>query len=165
MPRLRPFSFGSGRAPGQAVVMTDLLDFVALSLLPSRCRWRVAERLRAGDPPGGVLQELADWSDNPDTASILRSRAYAALRRAEAHAITAIPWSDPVYPAALTTIADPPPVLWTRGRVAALSVPAVAIVGSRAASPYALSVADKLAGDLAACGLAVVSGPALGGDS
>jgi DNA processing protein len=145
--------------------MTDLLDFVALSLLPSRCRWRVAERLRASDPPGGALQELADWCGNPDTASTLRSRAYAALRRAEAHAITAIPWSDPLYPAALTTIADPPPVLWTRGHVAALSVPAVAIVGSRAASPYALAVADKLAGDLAACGLAVVSGLARGVDS
>ena len=145
--------------------MTDLLDFVALSLLPSRCRWRIADRLRAGDPPGAVLQELADACDNPDTPSALRSQAYAAVRCAEAHAITAIPWSDAVYPAALTTIADPPPVLWTRGRVAALSVPAVAIVGSRAASPYALSVAEQLAGDLAACGLAVVSGLARGVDS
>ena len=145
--------------------MTDLLDFVALSLLPSRCRWRIANRLRAGDPPGAVLQELADACDNPDTSSALRSQAYAAVRCAEAHAITAIPWSDAVYPAALTTVADPPPVLWTRGRVAALSVPAVAIVGSRAASPYALSVAEQLAGDLAACGLAVVSGLARGVDS
>ena len=145
--------------------MTDLLDFVALSLLPSRCRWRIADRLRAGDPPGAVLLELADACDNPDTPSALRSQAYAAVRCAEAHAITAIPWSDAVYPAALTTIADPPPVLWTRGRVAALSVPAVAIVGSRAASPYALSVAEQLAGDLAACGLAVVSGLARGVDS
>ena len=145
--------------------MTDLLDFVALSLLPARCRWRVAERLRAGDPPGGVLQELADACDNRDTATTLRSRADTALRRAEVHAITAIPWSDAVYPLALTTMADPPPVLWTRGRVAALSVPAVAIVGSRAASPYALAVAEKLAGDLAACGLSVISGLARGVDS
>jgi DNA processing protein len=146
--------------------MTDLLDFVALSLLPLRCRLRVAERLRAGHPPAGVLQELAAHAgDDSDKASTLRSRADVAIRRAEAHAITAIPWSDAAYPAALTTIADPPPVLWMRGRVEALSAPAVAIVGSRAASPYGLAVAEQLAGDLAACGLVVVSGLARGVDS
>ena len=42
----------------------------------------------------------------------------------------------PRIPRRLTTIVDPPPVLWTRGRADALSAPAVAIVGSRAASPY-----------------------------
>jgi DNA processing protein len=65
----------------------------------------------------------------------------------------------------LTTIVDPPPVLWTRGRIEALSLPAVAIVGSRAASPYALSVAEQLAADLVVCGLVVVSGLARGVDS
>jgi DNA processing protein len=146
--------------------MTDLLNFVALSLLPAWCRLHVAERLRAGDSPGGVLQELAARArDDPDKASTLRSRADAAIRRAGMHAITAIPWSDAAYPAALTTIADPPPVLWTRGCVAALSAPSVAIVGSRAASAYGLSVAGQLAEDLAACGLVVVSGLARGIDS
>jgi len=146
--------------------MTDLLDFVALSLLPAWCRLHVAERLRAGDAPGGVLQELAARArDDPDKASTLRSRADAAIRRAGMHAITAIPWSDAAYPAALTTIADPPPVLWTRGCVAALGAPSVAIVGSRAASAYGLSVAGQLAEDLAACGLVVVSGLARGIDS
>jgi hypothetical protein len=72
--------------------MTDLLDFVALSLLPAWCRLHVAERLRAGDAPGGVLQELAARArDDPDKASTLRSRADAAIRRAGMHAITAIP--------------------------------------------------------------------------
>src|SRR5438445_10692595 len=46
-----------------------------------------------------------------------------------------------------------------------MSAPAVAIVGSRAASPYALAVAEQLAHDLAACGLVVVSGLARGVDS
>jgi len=42
---------------------------------------------------------------------------------------------------------------------------AVAIVGSRAASPYAIAVADRLAADLAARGVVVVSGLARGVDS
>jgi DNA processing protein len=76
-----------------------------------------------------------------------------------------VPWSDAAYPAALAAITDPPPVLWARGNLAPLSRPAVAIVGSRAGSPYALSVAERLAADLAALGLAVVSGLARGVDS
>jgi DNA processing protein len=147
--------------------MTDLLDFVALSLLPLWCRLRTAERLRAGDPPDAVLRQLcADhWLDDPHHASELRTRAEAAVRRADEHGIVAVTWSDAAYPVALTTIVDPPPVLWTRGRVDALSLPAVAIVGSRAASPYALSVAEQLAADLVVCGLVVVSGLARGVDS
>ena len=147
--------------------MGELLDFVTLSLLPAWC-WRVAaDWLRRGDPPGLVVRRLiaARWGNEPDGASALRSLAETAVRRAEAASMTAITWSAPDYPVALTTIADPPPVLWTRGRVAALGAPAVAIVGSRAASPYALSVAEQLAGDLAAGGLVIVSGLARGVDS
>src|SRR5207244_5132102 len=66
---------------------------------------------------------------------------------------------------ALSTIADPPPVLWVRGRVESLNAPAVAIVGSRAGSAYALAVAERLATDLTAAGLVVVSGLARGVDS
>ena len=84
---------------------------------------------------------------------------------AASHKVAAVAWSDPAYPVALASIVDPPPVLWTRGRIDALHAPAVAIVGSRAASQYALSIAHDLAHDLAACGLVVVSGLARGVDS
>ena len=132
--------------------MTDLLDFVALSLLPPWYGVPAAERLRGGDPAGAVLEDLAAHAarDESDEASTLRSAAAAAIERAAAAAMTPIAWSDPAYPAALTTIVDPPPVLWIRGRADALSAPSVAIVGSRAASPYGLAVAAQLAGDLAA---------------
>jgi DNA processing protein len=146
--------------------MTDLLDFVSLSLLPSWC-WRVAaDWLRRGDPSDIIFRRLlaACPRDAADAVDV-RSLAADAIRRAGAGSIAAIPWSDPAYPAALTTIADPPPVLWTRGRCDALSAPAVAIVGSRAASPYGLAVAEQLAADLAASGLAIVSGLARGVDS
>jgi DNA processing protein len=147
--------------------MTDLLDFVALSLLPSWYGVPAAARLRDGDPPGVVLEELAEHAarHEPDRASTLRAEAAAAIRRGSAAAMTPVAWSDPAYPVALTTIADPPPVLWIRGQIDALGAPSVAIVGSRAASPYGLSVAAQLAGDLAACGLVIVSGLARGVDS
>src|SRR5262249_1751989 len=55
-------------------------------------------------------------------------------------------------------------VLWVRGGVEILTRPAVAIVGSRAASPYALEVASRLAAELADRNVLVVSGLARGVD-
>ena len=147
--------------------MTDLVELVALSLLPASCALPAAERIRAGDSPRTVIDDLAERAarDEPQPASMLRSRAAAAVQRAAASGILAIAWTDPRYPVALTTIAVPPPVLWVRGDPSALNAPAVAVVGSRAASPYGLAVSTQLAADLAAAGLAVVSGMARGIDS
>ena len=147
--------------------MADLLDFVSLSLLPPWC-WRVgAEWLRRGDAPRTIVRRLvaASTRDESGASTDIGALAADAIRRAEAASITAVPWSHAAYPAALTAIADPPPVLWTRGNVDALSAPAVAIVGSRAATPYGLAVAEQLAADLAARGLVVISGLARGVDS
>lgn len=72
---------------------------------------------------------------------------------------------DTRYPALLACIPDPPPVLWVRGNVDRLASPAVAIVGSRAATPYALEVAERLGEELAARNIVVVSGLARGVDS
>jgi DNA processing protein len=71
---------------------------------------------------------------------------------------------DERYPKALRFIADPPPVLYVRGRIEAADTEAIAVVGSRAASPYGLAVAERLARELAGCGITVVSGLAIGID-
>jgi DNA processing protein len=147
--------------------MSDLLHFIALSLLPSWSWLQVAERLRAGDAPGAVFERLlaVHWPSDADHRAALYTRAQAAIDRAHEHRITPVTWRDAAYPVALTTIVDPPPVLWTLGSPSAFEVPAVAIVGARAASPYGLSVAEQLAADLAARGLAIISGLARGVDS
>lgn len=79
--------------------------------------------------------------------------------------IFAISAGDVRYPTALAAIHDPPPELYIRGDVDALRAPSVAIVGSRAASPYALEVARRLGADLARRHITVVSGMARGVDS
>src|SRR5947207_4202429 len=143
------------------------LHLVALSLTPFRWRRDLGERLRAGDDPAAILHRLL--SSRPaqpglDRAS-LAARASAAARRGADCGLHLVAWSDASYPAALTVIVDPPPVLWVRGNPASLTSRAVAIVGSRAGSPYGLSVAERLAADLAARGIVVVSGLARGIDS
>jgi DNA processing protein len=79
--------------------------------------------------------------------------------------IRAIHPGDLQYPTALAAIHDPPPTLWLRGAADALGTPAVAIVGSRAASSYAIEVARRLGADLARRKVTVVSGLARGVDS
>jgi DNA processing protein len=145
---------------------TGLSDLISLSLLPP-WTWRfAAERLRADEGPGTILRALTARQTGavPDTAA-LGNRAAAAIRRAATGGIRAVSWGEAAYPAALRNITDPPFVLWLRGQASALELPAVAMVGSRAASPYGLAVAERLAADLAARGVAIVSGLARGVDS
>ena len=147
--------------------MSASRDLVALSLLPLRWRREIGSRLRAGHAPGGLLEALiAERPHRPGlTLDRLRQSAADAQERAVRAGVRTLGWSEPSYPPMLAAIVDPPPVLWLRGQSSALNLPAVAIVGSRAGSPYALAVAERLAADLAARGVAIVSGLARGVDS
>jgi DNA processing protein len=72
---------------------------------------------------------------------------------------------DARYPANLREITTPPERLYVRGGFEERDALAIAIVGSRAATSYGLAVAERLAADLAARGVTVVSGLARGIDS
>ncbi len=143
------------------------IEFIALSLLPTWCLPQAVERLREGAGAAVVLEEVLDrhFPDRPGVRAEAAARAEAALERAARQGAAPICWNAASYPEGLRTIIDPPPVLWARGLTDALNAPAVAIVGARAASPYGLSVAGRLASDLAAAGLVIVSGMARGVDS
>jgi DNA processing protein len=155
------------RGRRRKVVMSAVLDFVALSLLPERCAREAAAGLRAGEPPDSLLERIVRATPKRGRRSVaaLRASAATAVISAEAKQITPIVWTDPDYPAPLAAIVDPPPTLWLMGDRDALLQPMVAIVGSRAGSVYALAVADRLAADLVAHGLIVVSGLARGVDA
>jgi DNA processing protein len=72
---------------------------------------------------------------------------------------------DADYPDRLREIFDPPPVLWVRGDRALLSRPAIAVVGTRAPSPYGNGMAEMLSRDLAARRMVILSGMARGIDT
>ncbi|MEY4467861.1 MAG: protecting protein DprA [Pseudomonadota bacterium] len=73
-------------------------------------------------------------------------------------------FADAHYPSALLTIADPPPVLYIKGRAELLTRKSIAIVGSRNATLQGIQNARRFAQVLSAGGLTVVSGLALGID-
>src|SRR5256886_10509796 len=69
------------------------------------------------------------------------------------------------YPANLREIPLPPERLWVRGRLEADDTLAIAIVGAREATQYGIGCAERLAADLAARGITIISGLARGIDS
>jgi DNA processing protein len=72
---------------------------------------------------------------------------------------------DPGYPQRLKEIYDPPVVLFVRGSAEVLSLPGIAMVGTRHPTPYGLGMAERLSKDLAARGLVIISGMARGVDT
>jgi len=83
------------------------------------------------------------------------------LREPGHHLLT---WSDPDYPPLLREIPDPPSMFYVLGERALLSGPQLAIVGSRNPTPMGRENAHAFAKSLAAAGLTVTSGLALGID-
>ena len=73
---------------------------------------------------------------------------------------------DAEYPDRLRNISDPPLVLYVQGRMPLFDDEvAIAMVGSRKASPYAQMMGEKLAFQMAGLGALIVSGLAAGGDA
>jgi DNA processing protein len=154
----------------------DLLDAIAVSMLPvSRARVAAAfKEVRlsgAADLPGADPLHLVlaachvPEPERDEHAGVARARARAAVEPAPPADLATLAAFVPEYPPLLGCIPDPPPVLWVRGDRSALTTPAVAIVGSRAATTYALDVAYRLGRELAGRGVVVVSGLARGVDS
>jgi DNA processing protein len=77
---------------------------------------------------------------------------------------TTIELSDACYPARLGAIVDPPRRLYCDGSLDPLDSQSIAIVGSRQATAYGLTVARSLAQELSALGMTIVSGLARGID-
>jgi len=73
--------------------------------------------------------------------------------------------NDASYPVLLGEIFDPPLVLFQRGAITEADENAVAIVGTRRATPYGIRMAERLARDLAGRGITIVSGMAAGIDA
>ena len=152
--------------------MDTPLDLLTLALLPGLTPRAGTQLLARGDL-ATALARPGDHGDvlGTDAIAALRSgavrRAAAAEKeRARALGIEIVGHSEEHYPQWLRRTHTPPFVLWVKGSL----VPdegerAVAIVGSRAASPLGLAFAEELALDLASAGLVVVSGLARGIDA
>ena len=155
-----------------------LSDAAGLAILALHDRRLVAAVLRAcagrstaedldALPPRSADESVLAWACRARAAEaphIIRD-ADAQLSRAATLGVVPLAFGDDRYPARLAAIGDPPPMLWVRGNVSALSEPAIGMVGSRAATSYGLEMSKRIAMDLARAGVTIVSGLARGVDS
>ena len=72
---------------------------------------------------------------------------------------------DTDFPHRLLEIYDPPLVLYIKGSAEIIGQPGIAVVGTRHPTPYGVGMAERLACDLAARGLVIISGMARGVDT
>ncbi|MDR0551424.1 MAG: DNA-processing protein DprA [Spirochaetaceae bacterium] len=133
-----------------------------------------------GSTAGGALNigELFLDVEAPDIAPRLRAalkEVDGAFKQAEKDALLLerrgmdfVSIADGCYPPALKTIYDPPAVLFYKGNITGLyapSAPLIAVVGTRKPSGDAMAWTYKTARELAAAGVCIVSGLALGIDA
>ena len=150
------------------------LQWLALSLTPG-----------VGAGRGRKLVELFDGIDRLSRASLTELEAAGLpaasaqslalgkslelagdeLDRVKALGARIVALDDPGYPHRLGEIYDPPLVLYLRGNLEVINQHGLAVVGTRHPTPYGVGVAERLACDLAARGLVIVSGMARGIDT
>lgn len=94
-----------------------------------------------------------------------RDEAEREIMAAHRHDISFIALGEPEYPPRLRMIDDPPPLIAARGKLAALALPMVAMVGSRNASAAGVKFAERLARELGEAEFVIVSGLARGIDA
>lgn len=129
-----------------------------------------------GERSGRAAATLRDapGATNPD--ELVAALSGAGVRADRDYAARALAWAgapgrhvvtlgDADYPEALRQLAVPPPVLFVCGERALLSAAQLAVVGARRATRAGCAFAERLAADLAAAGLCVTSGLALGIDA
>jgi DNA processing protein len=123
--------------------------------------WHPAKGLLALAAFGDPLSALRGARLPP----LSQGAAEAARASLRASGAVALPFGCDEFPPSLAELADAPPLLHVRGDPTLLAAPSVAVVGSRAASVYGLSVARALGACFARAGLVVVSGLARGIDA
>lgn len=117
----------------------------SLAALSGQVSARFANIIHAGGADDSILVAVSAW-----------------LREDTNHIVTL---SDITYPKTLLQTPDPPSLLYVKGRRDLLNRDALAIVGSRSATPQGCASAEAFARALSDAGLTIVSGLAIGIDA
>jgi len=157
----------------------DLLYWLALFHVHGLNHARYSKLIQELGSPQAILScsfdQLRSYGLNSETITELlysvRAQSPACIKAQmdldwssiEGNAIVTM--ADKAYPPLLLQIDSPPPLLFVTGRIDALQLPQIAIIGSRNCSVYGVETATLFAQRLAAAGLSICSGLASGIDT
>jgi DNA processing protein len=151
----------------------DIESWLAIGLIDGLGDEAIRRLLVAFGSPAGILSanssSLERLVKKKVADSIVlgadRTKIAATLKWLEDPANSVVTLADSDYSPLLLNIPDPPPLLYLKGKRDLLSSPALAIVGSRNATPQGLANAEAFAQAASNAGLCIVSGMALGVDA
>jgi len=141
---------GSAETPTASQLDEDRLAWLALALTPGIGPKRILDAVRELRAPSQIfdltLTELEGLRLPAHAAQYFfdgksRKAAVEEWSRVVEHGATIVTFGCPRYPNALKEIYDPPPVRWFSGAVHLLSLPSIAVVGTRHPAPYGAAVA------------------------
>lgn len=145
--------------------------FSQLKGIPPRKRW---ELLRCFSDPVNLWHASAEELQSTGIVNAYgigeiigkraREEAERNLENARRQRISVVRYIDPQYPTHLKDIYNPPVILYVKGKLNG-NERCMAVVGSRKATEYGLSIAESIAYELSLRGITIVSGMARGVDS
>ncbi|GBU22082.1 hypothetical protein R80B4_01987 [Fibrobacteres bacterium R8-0-B4] len=149
--------------------------WIALNNIPGLGPTRIKRLVDAfGSPEGALRAPLPLLLDKklvpPKSADAFRdterllAEAETQIERCRRADVSVLIQTDGGYPMYLKEIFAPPPVLYVRGDLSALSAHAIAVVGTRTPTPYGVNCTRALTGELCKSAV-IVSGLALGVDT
>jgi DNA processing protein len=150
-----------------------LASWLQLTLTPGLGAAAIRGMLRQFGLPHLVLSRKPSELAAHAAPAVLEALHSEAVRRSVAAGLAwleqpgnaLVTLADATYPRLLLEIADPPPVLYARGRLELLQRSCLAVVGSRNATAQGAANAESFAKALSGAGLTIVSGLALGIDA
>lgn len=152
---------------------SDLEHWLRLSLLPGLGDQSFRRLLQAFGSPEQILNAAPAALRSVVPSSLANAICEGGAREGldtvacwlDDPANCVLTFADSRYPRALLEIPDPPPLIYVKGCIDLLNHPALAIVGSRSATPQGMATAESFAKALSDAGLTIVSGLALGIDT
>lgn len=152
----------------------DLKEWIWFANLKGITTRKKAELLRLFNSPAEIYKadaiELAKTGVlNRDNITAVLSKEYRdtvdrTIEEIDKKNINVITLNSSTYPELLKNICDPPVCLYVKGKLHADEL-SIAVVGSRRASGYGITVARKISGELAQSNICVISGMARGIDT
>ena len=141
--------------------MTEHEAYVAFNMLPGVGYVKVSALVKRHG------SAAAAWAAFPDKRNREgREVDWAAeIALAAKKGITLVDCADSRYPAALKDLPSRPLVLYVAGNPDVLSMPGIAVVGTRLPSLYGTDMAQSFAVEIAGSGMSVISGLATGVDA
>lgn len=153
--------------------MKDPTAWLKLALIPGIGDAAMRRLLEAFGSPDAALaasrtqlaphlntKQIDSLKAGPDASQLALTEAWLAE---EGHHL--VTWQDEDYPGQLRELADPPALLYGKGRREMLAKNCLAIVGSRNATAQGEANAEAFAEVLSQAGISIVSGLALGIDA